>query len=87
MRLKRTFGPTTEVSMTDETASPKPVTLWRGLVERGLGRAVIAPSRPVTDDDDCWQHPLPEDKFIRLQQVRRANLGNMGRIARQHCWW
>ena len=62
------------------------VQIWRGLVERGLGRAVITPSAPVIGED-CWQHPLPEDKFIRLQQVRRANLRNMGRIARQHCWW
>ncbi len=64
-----------------------PVQLWRGLVERGLAQAVMAPSRPVEDDTEWWQHPLPQDKWLRLQQVRRANLGAVGRIARQHCYW
>lgn len=61
-------------------------TVWRGLVEQGLGQAVVAPSRLVIEQD-AWQHPLPEDKWLRLQQVRRAHLGTVGRIARQHCWW
>ena len=65
----------------------KPVDVWRGRVEQDLARAVISLSRPVAIDDDSWQHPLPEAKQIRLQQVRRAHLGTMGRVARQHCWW
>ena len=77
----------THIMMNRSSCGSMPVQIWRGLVERGLAQAVMSPSRPVRNDEEWWQHPLPQDKWLRLQQVRRAHLGSVGRIARQHCWW
>jgi len=64
-----------------------PIEVWRGLVESDSAKTVIARSKPVPNPDEVWQHPLPEDKLMRLQAARRSQLGDISDTARQHCMW